>query len=328
MPTTKPGTEHRHLDSRNKWADKTDIASGKPHVHEIDVASFTAADVKQMLTIAGFSGGGTTPIPNPPPPPPPPDVTAPTGTDVSVGQFVSAITGAVTGQTLLVTSGTHDIPGATYLAASGVTVVAKALRPVIKPVGRPNGLFVKGSRVVVRGLDFASSPGKPEYNDENGSALLEILGVDAPVLDTLLEDIGMDLPIVAGSRQQGLYLAGDIERLTARNFRLNGHASQGGRAQALTAWHEAGPAPLRDIVFEDWTFTDFFNPVVFWLPCTSLTFRRCRSVGTLNVDMQLDTRGPVYFEDCSFPKPILLHGAGGTGTRIVNVRGNTGPAFA
>lgn len=69
---------HKHVDSRAKWTtpERTNAAGpDSPHVHEIDIASFSAADVKALLAIAG-GGGGTTPVPNPPPGPTP-DVTAP-----------------------------------------------------------------------------------------------------------------------------------------------------------------------------------------------------------------------------------------------------------
>lgn len=80
MPKTKPG-KHRHLDSRGKWTTDRD----PDHVHDIDLDSFTAADVTKLLAIAGGSGG-TTPIPNPPAEPPPagPDTTAPVISNVAI----------------------------------------------------------------------------------------------------------------------------------------------------------------------------------------------------------------------------------------------------
>lgn len=256
------------------------------------------------------------PEPTPQPTPPPP----PAGQVVAIGEFKAKLGRTDTAPgTYLVAPGTHPLPDPTYLFASGVTVAPQSSTPVIAPPARPNGLFVKGSSNTVRGLSLVGAPSAAgQYNDSSGSALLEILGNDAPVRDTLIEDIELRMPAGAGSRQHAVYVAYDVERLTMRRIHTYGSAAAGGQGDGLTGYHE-GKAPTRDIVLEDWIFEDHFNAVVFWLRCDSLTFRRCRSTGTRNVDLQLRTYGPVYFEGCDFRKPVLAD----PGTTVVDRGGNT-----
>jgi hypothetical protein len=108
MAKTKAGSAHRHKTKAGYWYDKTDLESGDDHTHEIDIASFTAAEVKALLAIAG-GGGGTTPLP--PNPTPPPDVTAP--------NFTATVLGTPTQTTLAFTWATDE--AAKVLARYGTT---------------------------------------------------------------------------------------------------------------------------------------------------------------------------------------------------------------